>query len=118
MWLGVLDDFSGLTEVTIYPQSMILLQTVVVLAFAIPGLMITGWWDTPLTHKQLKNTKSKLTLDTYGWDNEHFPVCLYSYSSRGTELAGAESLWPSQTKTDLNWTGTELEPEAHVGALL
>ena len=52
----MLDEFGGLTEVTIYPCSAILLQTVVVLAFPIPGLTITGWQDTWLINKQLKTT--------------------------------------------------------------
>ena len=50
------DEFSGLTEVAIYPHNMILIQTIAVLAFLIPGLTIAGWQHTQLTHKQLNNT--------------------------------------------------------------
>ena len=53
---GMLDDFGGLTEVMIYLWGIILLQMVVALAFPIPGLIIAGWQDPWLTHKQLKNT--------------------------------------------------------------
>ena len=41
-----------------------------------------------------------------GTNNEHFPVCLYSYSLRGTKLARTKSLLPSQAKMDLNFTQT------------
>ena len=53
---------------------------------------------------------SKLTLDVYGWDKQikNTSLCLYSYSSRGTELAGTESLLPSQTETGLNWTNLKV----------
>ena len=52
----VLDEFGGLTKVAIYSHSVILLQTVVVLAFPIPGLTNAGSWDTQLPYKQLNNT--------------------------------------------------------------
>ena len=38
----MLDVFSGLTEVTIYSHSVILLQTVAILAFLIPGFIVAG----------------------------------------------------------------------------
>ena len=37
-----LDEFSWLTNIMLYSCSMILLQTVAVLAFPIPGLIVTG----------------------------------------------------------------------------
>ena len=71
------------------------------------------WWDTWLTHKQLNNTEgiqANLGCVWLWWtNNEHFPICLYSYSLRGTELAWTVSLSPSQAEMDLNWTGTKLD---------
>ena len=50
----------------IYFHSVILLQTVVVFAFPMQALIVAGWWDTQLTHKQLNKVgASKLTLDAY-----------------------------------------------------
>ena len=54
--MGMLGDFGGCTEVMSYHQSAILLQTAVVLATPVLGLMNAGWQATWLTHKQLKNT--------------------------------------------------------------
>ena len=51
-----LDVFGWLTKVMIYSCSTILLQSVVVLASLIPGLIVAGWQDIWLTHKQLNNT--------------------------------------------------------------
>ena len=50
---GTLGEFSGLTEVAIYPVCATLLQRGVVLASAIPGSIDAGWWATQLAHKQL-----------------------------------------------------------------
>ena len=38
----MMDVFSGLTKVMIYSHSMILVQMAAVLAFLIPGLIVTG----------------------------------------------------------------------------
>ena len=40
--MGMLEDFSGLTDEAIYPDGTIHLQKVVVLASPIPGLMDAG----------------------------------------------------------------------------
>ena len=51
-WIG------GLTKVVIYPRCTNLHWKITVLATAIQDLMDAGWWDTWLTHKQLKQTNS------------------------------------------------------------
>ena len=56
--LGMLDEFGGLTEVTIYPACTTQLQRVVVLAFLVLGQIDAGWQATWLTHKQLKHANS------------------------------------------------------------
>ena len=56
--MGMLGDFSGHTEVTIYPESTIPLWKAVVLASPIPSSMNAGWRATQLAYKQLKDTNS------------------------------------------------------------
>ena len=62
MWLspGMLDEFGGLTEVTIYPMCATALQRAAVLAFPVLGQIDAGWQATQLTHKQLKHTDKQI----------------------------------------------------------
>ena len=53
-----LDEFSGLTNVAIYPACATQLWQAVVLAFPVPGQVDAGWQATQIAHKQLKHTNS------------------------------------------------------------
>ena len=77
----------------------------------------TPSWCTNNSTILTEGIQDNLGCVQLGWtNNEHFPVCLYSYSFRGTKLAGTESLLPSQAEMDLNWTGTKLnQPQGSCG---
>ena len=79
---GMLENFTGHTEVVSYCQSAILLQMAVVLTPLIPGLMNAGWQATWLTHKQLKDTNlrhpSKPWAHTYEISKEETLPCMFN----------------------------------------
>ena len=90
-WIG------GLTKVVIYPACTNSLQKVAVHAALIQGPRDIRQWTTQLSCKQLnwhQLSIPKITLDTCSWTNkEHFPLKMYSHSSRGTEVAATEGQW-------------------------
>ena len=113
-WLGMLVVFGGLTEVMSYPHSTIQLQMVVILA-----LWVWVWWtqgdETPGCYTSnstvlTEDIQANLGCIWLVWmNNEHFPVCLYSYSSRGTKLGGTKSLLPFQAEMEVNCTWAKLD---------
>ena len=94
---GVARWIGGFTKVAIYPTSTNSLQTVVVHATLIQGPRHIRWQTTWLTCKQLNWHQlrvPKITLGTCSWTNkEHFPLKMYSHSSRGTEVAALKGHW-------------------------
>ena len=85
----MLEDFSGHTEVASCPQSAVCLQTAVVPASLIQGLMNAEYWPTQLVHKQLKKTNSRHPstpwMHTYEINKEEtLPCMFYSPTPCGT----------------------------------
>ena len=91
MWIG------GLTKVVIYPICANMPQKVAVHATLIQGLRDIRQQTTWLSCKQLNWHQlrvPKITLCTCSWRNkEHFPLKMYSHSSRGTKVAATEGQW-------------------------
>ena len=82
VWLlaGMLDGFSGLTEVAIYPMCTSSLQSVAVLAACNTGSdrhMGASYLTILQATKAIPLKVPKVTLSTYSWTNkEHFPFWL------------------------------------------
>ena len=109
----MLEDYGGWTEVASCPQRAVHLQTIVVLASAIPGLMNTGWWATWLVHKQLKKTNvrhpSEPLMHIYEINKEEALSCMFynpppHRAPRYLEqsISGLPCQHPYQSWTELN----------------